>query len=292
MLWLIFQGARPQWIVHMRAVADAGPVMAKPNAGSDRSSGKPLGSTNVRGRAILAQGWKFVAMAALAGIGVCLAVPAQAQFVSAAPSPGGFYLGAQGGWTHLDLATNTGECQGGCIPRFPGDQAVSHETFHDGFNVGGRIGYQAGPWRFEGDFAYRANDSAHLQMVSPQNRPGRAAGAERHAVSQMANLIYDFSLGWPVTPHIGAGIGAAEVTRNLSNIFGGTHDTVVVFAYQAIAGVRYPITPALAFDVDYRYFATTGTDFTSTTADLIKSDYGTHNIVASLTWLFGAPLSP
>jgi opacity protein-like surface antigen len=129
-------------------------------------------------------------------------------------------------------------------------------------------------------------------MVSPQNRPGRAAGAERHSVSEMVNLIYDMDAGWLVTPHIGGGIGAAEVTRNLSNIFGGTHDTVTAFAYQAIAGVRYKINPALAFDVDYRYFATTATNFTSTTADLIKSDYGTHNVVASLTWLFGVPLSP
>ena len=240
----------------------------------------------------MAQGWKFGAMAALVGIGVCLAVPAQAQFVSAAPGPGGLYLGAQGGWTHLNLATNTGECGGGCIPRFPGDEATSHETFHDGFNAGGRVGYQAGPWRFEGEFTYRANDSAHLQMVSPQNRPGRAAGAERHSVSEMVNLIYDMDAGWLVTPHIGGGVGAAEVTRNLSNIFGGTHDTVTAFAYQAIAGVRYKINPALAFDVDYRYFATTATNFTSTTADLIKSDYGTHNVVASLTWLFGVPLSP
>src|ERR1700687_666932 len=53
-----------------------------------------------------------------------------------------------------------------------------------------------------------------------------------------------------------------------------------------------PITPALAFDVDYRYFATTGTDFTSTNPDSIKSNYGTHNLVASLTWLFGVPTAP
>jgi opacity protein-like surface antigen len=94
-----------------------------------------------------------------------------------------------------------------------------------------------------------------------------------------------------VTPHIGGGIGVAEVTRSLSNIFGGTHDTVAVFAYQAIAGFRYPITPSLALDIDYRYFATPGTDFKSTTADVIKSDYGTNNIVASLTGLFGVPLA-
>ena len=238
------------------------------------------------------QGWKLGAIAVVAGIAVCPAIPAQAQLFAPMAGPGGFYIGAEGGWTSLNMATNTGDCGGGCKPPFPGAQAVSHETFHDGFNAGGRLGYQLGPWRFEGDFAYRGNDTAQLNMTFPTNRPGRAAGAERHAVSEMANLIYDFSLGWPVTPHIGGGIGVAEVTRNLSNMFGGTHDTVAVFAYQAIAGFRYPITPALAFDVDYRYFATPGTDFTSTNPDVIKSDYGTHNVVASLTWLFGVSPVP
>jgi opacity protein-like surface antigen len=59
-----------------------------------------------------------------------------------------------------------------------------------------------------------------------------AGNAERHSVAEMANLIYDFDLGlgFPVTPHVGGGIGAAQVTRNLSNRFGGTHDTVTVFA--------------------------------------------------------------
>jgi opacity protein-like surface antigen len=257
----------------------------------DRSQFGPLmGVDTVDGRTVL--GKRLGAIAAVAWIVVCAADPVQAQLFAPVAGPGGFYIGAEGGWTHLDTATNTGECQGGCIPRFPGDEAVSHERFNDGFNVGGRIGYQAGPWRVEGDFAYRRNSTAHLQMVSPQNRPGRSFNAERHATSQMANVIYDFGVGWPVTPHIGGGIGVAEVTRNLSNIFGGTHDTVAVFAYQAIAGFRYLVTPSLAFDVDYRYFATNGANFTSTTADVIKSDYGSHNVVASLTWLFGAPPAP
>jgi hypothetical protein len=134
-------------------------------------------------------------MAAVSGIAVWTAEPAQAQLFAPVAGQGSFYIGAEGGWTHLDTATNTGECQGGCIPRFPGDEAVSHERFNDGFNVGGRAGYQAGSWRFEDDFAYRRNSTAHLQMISPQNRPGRAFNAERYATSQMADAIYDFKPG-------------------------------------------------------------------------------------------------
>jgi opacity protein-like surface antigen len=107
----------------------------------------------------------------------------------------------------------------------------------------------------------------------------------------MANLIYDFDFGLPVIPHIGGGIGAAEVTRNLSNIFGGTHDTVTVFAYQGIAGLRYRLSPAVAMDLDYRYFGTSETTFLSTNVggDRIHSNYRTHNIVLSLVYQFGVP---
>ena len=229
----------------------------------------------------MGQGFKFAAVAAM-GVVATVAVPARAQLL-----PGSFYIGAQGGWTHLETVTNNGHPQS--IGPFAGQNAQSLESFEDGFNVGGRAGLKMGPWRFEGELSYRANDSHHLQMVSPSNRTGRSAGSERHSLAEMVNVIYDLDLGWgwPLTPHVGGGIGAAEVTRNLSNRFGGTHDTVTVFAYQAIGGLRYMVLPSLAFDVDYRYFATTGTTFTSTNPDQIRSSYPTHNVVASLTWLFG-----
>jgi OmpA-OmpF porin, OOP family len=222
-------------------------------------------------------------LATLATIITALAAPAPAQLML----PGSFYIGAQGGWTSLETVTNDGHPQR--IGPFAGQNAQSLESFDDGFNVGGRAGLKMGPWRFEGELSYRANDSHHLQMVFPSNRAGRSAGSERHSLAEMANLIYDFDLGlgWPLTPHIGGGIGAAQVTRNLSNIFGGTHDTVTVFAYQAIGGVRYMVLPSLALDIDYRYFATTDTTFTSTNPDQIRSNYPTHNIVASVSWLFG-----
>ena len=102
----------------------------------------------------------------------------------------------------------------------------------------------------------------------------------------MTNAIYDFTLGWPITPHIGGGIGAVNVYRGLGGTATVTADRSVTlangqtiaagqpitftspslsgskwgFGYQAIAGIRYLINPALAFDVDYRYFGTTNQD--------------------------------
>ena len=119
----------------------------------------------------------------------------------------------------------------------------------------------------------------------------RGLTGERNTHSIMTNVIYDFTVGWPVTPHIGFGIGAVDnvdsislntVTLNglglttvsgpggvLGRIGAGTpfpnptlggtflKGSQWNFGYQAIAGFRYDINPLLAFDVDYRYLATT-----------------------------------
>lgn len=219
-----------------------------------------------------------------------LASPANSQTWWSAAGPGNLYVGIDGGWTDLMTLRNAVDVASQGPDK--GQSAVSRERFSAGYNLGGHAGYQWGPWRLEGEVDYRRNDSHGLQMITPVNRPGRAAGAERHAISELANLIYDFDLGWPVTPHIGGGIGAAEVTRNLTNMFGGTHDTVTVFAYQALGGVRYQINPLLAFDIDYRYFATRPTNFISTNPDLIKSEYKSHNVVIGLSYLLGVPTQP
>jgi outer membrane protein OmpA-like peptidoglycan-associated protein len=153
----------------------------------------------------------------------------------------------------------------------------------------------------------------------------------------MTNFIYDFTVGWPVSPHIGFGIGAVDnvdsISLNPTNVgpgtfivrgpggvigaigtgtpftnpvLGGTFGkgSTWNFGYQAIGGFRYDINPLLAFDLDYRYLATTSPTINNkgvapfppfgfppgTTR--YKTGYNTHNIVASLTMKFGAPPAP
>src|SRR5205085_11722924 len=62
------------------------------------------------------------------------------------------------------------------------------------------------------------------------------------------------------------------------------------FGYQGIAGIRYNINPALAFDLDYRYLGTTDPTFRTVFGGVrYTSGYSTHNVVASLSVRFGAP---
>jgi opacity protein-like surface antigen len=226
----------------------------------------------------LAAGWESVVTYGFRGLGIAMAAaivavlisPAQAQL--APPAPGSFYIGGEGGWTQLNASTITG------------NGAVAHETFQDGYNVGARAGYQLGPWRFEGEFAYRRNGVQGLAKISPEHEAPKSVTGDRHSYSEMANLIYDFDLAWLITPHVGGGIGAAQLSQNLNPSNGsGTFSSDTVFAYQAIAGLRYLITPAVAFDLDYRYFATVSPKFTTVGGVVVKADHETHNLVASLT---------
>lgn len=240
----------------------------------------------------------------LLGAGVALAVAfggvqAHAQFFGPYP-PGAFYLGPEGGWTQLTSQTDK-------MPLPRRGEVVLGEKFSSGFNVGVRGGYEWGPWRLEEEYSYRNSD-----LSSFANRPSSVYSGNRHSNSIMTNLIYDFTFGWPITPHIGAGVGAVNIVDGVSlNVprsprpflapesWTSLHGSTWEFGYQAIAGIRYNINPALALDVDYRYLATP--DFTLTSNCPLatcrgrvgyKTGYATQNVLASLTMKFGAPPPP
>lgn len=201
-----------------------------------------------------------------------------------------FYLGAQGGWTGLEgtrgSITGTNPLTGNAVT-FPISQ-----SFDAGYNVGARAGVKWGDWRFEGEYSHRSNTGNGTSL-------GTRLDADFSTDSFMANAIYDFNMGWLVTPHIGMGIGGADATRTISTTFGElSRSSDFVFAYQAIAGIRYMISPQFALDLDYRYrgmdsvsyttrpFTTAGATFPSRT---FSGNANTNNFVASVTWLFGAP---
>src|SRR5882724_2914810 len=106
----------------------------------------------------------------LLGAGVALAVAlggaqahaqfGQLQMFPPPGTPGAFYIGPEGGWTSLSSQTDS---TNGRIITGPGGAALAiaprsaTANFDSGFNVGGRVGYQWGPWRFEEEYSYRRN---------------------------------------------------------------------------------------------------------------------------------------
>jgi len=295
----------------------------------------------------------------LLGAGIALAMAfagaeAQAQLFPAG-APGAWYIGPEGGWTSL---TSQSESTSPVHFTGPGPTRGTTQTFttqgfnaspniNSGFNVGARGGYQWGPWRFEEEYSYRNNQLSNnntFSILGPfgnsvTTNGGHTSGqSTSHAI--MTNAIYDFTIGWPITPHIGAGIGAVDVIDSASintftlrnsigppispasplsvqgpQTFGGTliSGSGWRFGYQAIAGIRYEFSPAVSFDLDYRYLGTTnqtirnnasarypfpngvvnGVPTTNCCAGgSFTSNYKSNNIVASVTMKFGAPPAP
>jgi OmpA-OmpF porin, OOP family len=253
---------------------------------------------------------------------------ANAQFAwLGGPYPVAYYIGPEGGWTALqnqnDNVTN--------IPNNLGIPGKNNVKFDSGFNAGVRGGIQYGPIRVEEEYSYKHNSLSNLGPFSNNSFNGAVKG-NRNTNAIMTNFIYDFTLGWPVSPHVGFGVGAVNINDSASltsgaipgpiaftlptgpvfipaQSFGGTlfKNSTWQFGYQGIAGFRYDINPLLAFDVDYRYLATTdatynnkgvfpfpgGSKGTNVISGLkVRTGYSTNNIVASLTMKFGAPPAP
>jgi OmpA-OmpF porin, OOP family len=237
------------------------------------------------------------------------------------PYPVTYYIGPEGGWTSLGNQNDKSVRFGGTSFSGPTNR------YDSGINGGARAGIQYGPFRVEEEYSYRHNSLSgfNLSNFGVNNLSGGLSQGLRNTHSIMTNFIYDFTVGWPVSPHIGFGIGAVDIVDSVSlnpftagpfsgtlptgpfslprATYGGTllHGSSWTFGYQAIAGFRYDINPLLAFDLDYRYLATTSPTIKNSSSAAFPlppvafkggsytTGYNTQNLVASLTLKFGAP---
>ena len=209
------------------------------------------------------------------------AMVALAASLLASASSAQIYIGGEAGWTGLVGKRDT----------IAGLTSVT-ARFNAGFNAGFRAGYEWGPWRFEEEYSYRQNGARDL--VGTHFTLGGVSG-DRHTNSIMTNVLYDFTVGFPITPHFGFGVGAVDIFDGLKvpGIGQLFNNSTWQFGYQGIAGIRYNLSPTLTLDLDYRYLATTQPTFAIPNTNLhYKSSYNTNNFVASLIYRFVPPPPP
>ena len=149
-----------------------------------------------------------------------LPVAAYAQEINSQP---GFYIGGGGG---IAIPLSSGST-GGDV----------------GWVAGGTIGYDfVGP-RVSLDVGYG-------QLPLNFSLPGTALNGSAGQLTGLVNLSYDFFPTSAFTPYIGAGAGIAFIDSN--NSLGSTQ-----FAWDALAGIKYQMSNALAFNLEARYVGTT-----------------------------------
>ena len=172
----------------------------------------------------------------------------------------------------------------------------------DGFAGLGSLGYAFGNgFRVELEGSFRQNG---LNGLSGTSSPGTASGTMQ-TYGVMANLLFDMDIGKPwLYPYIGGGVGYGW--DRLSNAqFGqagtsfSSSDTAGGFAYQAIAGLSFPVSgvPGLSVTAEYRYHSVVGNEsFSGSTpsgpASVTVGTQHDHDFLLGVRYAFGVTPPP
>ncbi|WP_131783600.1 outer membrane protein [Legionella gresilensis] len=162
-----------------------------------------------------------------------------------------WYVSAFGGYTYLPSNIKT---------HYYG-YLFSDVHYLNGYDVGGSIGYQCNPLRYEFQYTYlnADNDRYSVDHKKELNIDG---GTKANVL--MTNLYYDFpEMLNSINPFLGVGIGYAfmHATLNSTSRYALPHFNTNVnsFAYQGMGGLSYSFTEKFAINAAYRYMATTNT---------------------------------
>jgi opacity protein-like surface antigen len=210
----------------------------------------------------------------------------------------GFYVGARGGANWLFNggvnASGIASVSGFGTGQFSGTDNASFDT---GWVAGGFVGYDfVGP-RVELEALYRDN-KGRASGLFPITGVGTLRThnlVEVQQTSVMANAYYDFFAHDTFTPYVGVGVGMAFINSRVGQF---TNSSDTEFAYQAIIGASYKVTPNLRLNLDGRFYGTTNpsfsNNFTLTNATVpisgyVSGSYPNNNfaLLASVSYSFG-----
>jgi outer membrane protein OmpA-like peptidoglycan-associated protein/opacity protein-like surface antigen len=209
-----------------------------------------------------------------------------------------WYVGVEGGAMivediHFDIGTTTDAAK------------VDHNY---GYDVGGTVGYDFGMFRIETEVAYKsANvDSFTSTLRIPaynsagalvSSNPGTYsyAGGKTTALSFMLNGLLDFGDDDGLQGFVGGGVGVARIKADkyALNTYGSfLNDSDTVLAWQAVAGIRAPITDKIDASLKYRFFNADNVKLVDVTGRTFDGRFRSHSIMGGFTMNFGEPPAP
>ena len=234
---------------------------------------------------------------------ICTLIGAvHAESVQAQPLFSGVYVRGDLGWSwaqDAEIVDKTWAADGfifnsaGTGPGVVNDIGSSYVL---GIGVGARVTPM-----FRADVVYSYRGGYELSDV---DQLGDAFASEITSSSVMGNLYWDIPIAMSgFAPFVGAGVGWAgnqmkEVVTADGGVFFLPEGETSGFAWQAMAGVSFNLSPQAAVDVFYRYFdggrlqTEFGEAFDDTGASAgtytgMRGDLTAHEIVLSLRWTFG-----
>jgi OmpA-OmpF porin, OOP family len=167
-----------------------------------------------------------------------------------------------------------------------------------GYDFGGVVGYDFGGFRLEAETSYRESDLRSFASSVP-GIPGGAGptlapaglkktGGDVNALSFMVNGMLDFGDDEGLQGFVGGGVGVARV--DVQQAYGGPSwldDSDTGFAWQALAGVRAPISNHWDVGLKYRFFNAKGVDLVDRLGRGVSTRFRSHSLMGSLVYNFG-----
>ncbi len=173
-----------------------------------------------------------------------------------------------------------------------------------GYDVDGIIGYDFGAFRLEAEVGYKEsrlksyNSLVTVPIESPAFAPPgnytNPAG-RTSALSFMLNGLLDFGDDDAISGFVGGGVGVARVKLADYRLRNGAtflNDSDTGFAYQAIAGVRAPLTDHIDVGLKYRFFNADKVNLIDSVGRAVDTRYRSHSILGSLIYNFGEKAPP
>jgi outer membrane protein OmpA-like peptidoglycan-associated protein/opacity protein-like surface antigen len=228
-------------------------------------------------------------------LAVTLALATTALSTPAFARDDAWYVGVEGGVMLVeDIKFDVGTAT---------DAVTAHHKA--GWDADAVVGYDFGPFRAEAEVGYR--QASVTRINSAVTLPGRYtangpavnapagnyeyAGGRSSALSFMVNGLLDFGDDDGVQGFVGGGVGVARVKNNfaLNSYQDSLDDSDTVFAWQAIAGIRAPLSDSIDVSLKYRFFNADNVKLTDVSGRALETRFRSHSIMGGLIFNFGGP---
>jgi OmpA-OmpF porin, OOP family len=217
-----------------------------------------------------------------------------------------WYVGVDGGAMLVeDLNLDVTTLPQGAVA---GTQRSASLDAGKGYDFGGVVGYDFGGFRLESEVSFREADVTGLNSSTPfipfGTGPGLIAGnvpvnGDVNALSFMVNGMLDFGDDDGLQGFVGGGVGVARV--DVQTVFAAPaylDDSDTGLAWQALAGIRAPLSDRWDVGLKYRFFNAPNVDLVDRLGNNVETRFRSHSLMGSLVYNFGgepaapAPVAP
>lgn len=223
---------------------------------------------------------------------------------AASAAADGYYTTFEGGGRFLEHASAR-ETGGGALNPQARYEAAPDDNAVAGLSIGKHLQQNM---RAEAEIQWSSTGLGDLRVtqdggLGARLNTGSLAGqsfstrGEVESLAVLINAFYEVDYGL-FRPYFGGGVGFADLNMDRTRLTGVggqglptpvalSDDHTTVLAWQAGAGVAFPLTARWTVSVDYRYFATEDPEFDlAGGAGRFRTAYESHNVVGGLRFEF------